>query len=359
MSGTFFRGLKGPVDTVTDILGTMNVVPFLSYRFGKNMEKIRLFGRVQENRSKHPDISGNDDELMDELKSITNEINEKKASMEINPNTKPNAEVELSIDNFAVYTSTDKDGFYDTVIDSPEDLPKEIEDSLLTGKTFLRKLNNDELPEAVPFGFEIISPNPDNIRFGVITELDDTILQCNDKEPIKVFYNTIFGTIKHRQPVNGTSEFYNSLHGNEKNPFFYISNSPCSLYPRLYNSITQNWQFPKGPIMLNNLNIKELSESMHKENTIHRILNDYDNLKFVIIGTTDEKDLQVYQNIIEEKPNQIDTVILRDLGNIKSSKKVNESIGVLDALPIRFHLVSNHEDSKTICKTLGLIQEKE
>ena len=129
------------------------------------------------------------------------------------------------------------------------------------------------------------------MKFGIISDIDDTILQSDVTEPMKLFYNTVFQTPENRKPTPGTQEFYQTLHrgfNNDQNPFFYISNSPWTLYRRLCTFI-QHKQFPLGPILLRNLTLAELQNSMHKKTTITRILEDFPHLPFVLIGDSGRK----------------------------------------------------------------------
>ena len=287
--GRVGSGVSSVVDDVVDILDVIEIVPYISYATGGN---VRVLGRVQENRAAHPFVATPSSlgkaAYLD--RGPQQAVSAKEVALEIYPDPKPNAEVEINVNGYRHVSVTDKHGYYDCTF--PGNLPIQV----VTGTVTLKKLKGKPA-KPVTVSFPIVVSDPSKNRFGVISDIDDTILQSDVTNPMFLFYNTVFQNPQRRKPTTGTLDFYHTLHNGfaeETNPFFYISNSPWTLYRRLRTFI-EHKQFPLGPILLRELSVAELQNSMHKKTTITRILADFPHLQFVLIGDSGEKDLQIYQ----------------------------------------------------------------
>ena len=284
-----FGKIREKFDDITDSLDVIEIVPFISYRHS-NGEKMRLYGRVQEDRSKHPVIKNIDENFLSAFEEVVGVERAKELVFEINPDPKDDIQVELTVDSLTTTTTTDKDGFYDIEIDVPKDIPFKR----TNGTVSIQQNSSFPLKKSSKISntFDVIMPNPKEVRFGVISDIDDTILQSDVTNPLKLLYNTILVSTENREATPGTPKFYNEIHDN-LNPFFYISNSPLFLYQSVKQFI-EDKKFPTGPILLRNLDIKELRNSMHKKETIARVLDSYTELEFILIGDSSEQDLQIY-----------------------------------------------------------------
>ena len=185
------------------------------------------------------------------------------------------------------------------------------------------------------FKGEMLIPKTD-CSFGVISDIDDTILQTGVTSRLKwrVVVNTFFKTPHKRKVLEGMSEFYHMLHGgvtnNESNPIFYVSNSPWNLYKYLEFFLKKN-NFPKGPILLRDLRTPfdrtPKPELAHKYHEIYNILNTYRDLKFILIGDCGEKDADIYIDVVKEFPNRIAAIYLRA---VEHSKRMNRILSLFE-----------------------------
>ena len=166
---------------------------------------------------------------------------------------------------------------------------------------------------------QMLVPKLDS-SFGVISDIDDTILHTGVASRLKwrVIVNTFFKTPHRRKALEGSAEFYHSLHcgksKKEANPIFYVSNSPWNLYRYLEFFLKRN-NFPKGPILLRDFRTPfdrtPKTELAHKYHEIYNILNTYPKLNFILIGDCGEKDAYIYLDVVKKFPNRISAIYLR------------------------------------------------
>ena len=190
------------------------------------------------------------------------------------------------------------------------------------------------------FKGEMLIPSED-ASFGVISDIDDTILKTGVTSflKIKLFYNTFFKKPGSREEIPEASRFLNLLKGEEaKNPFFYVSNSPFSLYEYL-DTFLALYNFPKGAILLRDIRSSKVEplfvrNQEHKFKEISNIFKTYPNMKFILIGDTAELDFKVFSDLYESYPSNIKQIYMREvkqgrhLNYIRDYFKINGNIPV-------------------------------
>lgn len=88
-----------------------------------------------------------------------------------------------------------------------------------------------DMPPVHATGYVIIPPP--NAQFGVISDLDDTVVQTDVLNLIKLARNTFLRNSHTRLPFEGVAAFYTALRAgtiNTYNPIFYVSSSPWNIY---------------------------------------------------------------------------------------------------------------------------------
>jgi phosphatidate phosphatase APP1 len=83
------------------------------------------------------------------------------------------------------------------------------------------------LPQIAETG-KVLVPPPD-AEFGVISDIDDTIVQSNVMRKLRMVVALALSNSHTRKPFPGVAAFYRALHRG-RNPFFYVSKSPRNLY---------------------------------------------------------------------------------------------------------------------------------
>lgn len=174
---------------------------------------------------------------------------------------------------------------------------------------------------------------PDSSRFGVISDIDDTVMQTDATRYLKVLYTVMTGNALTRLPFGGVAEFYQALHqgasGAEHNPLFYVSSSPWNLYDLLMQFLEIE-QIPIGPLILRNWewSLSVIREhGSHKNAAIHQILETFPKLPFILIGDSGQEDPEIYRDVVHDFPERILAVYIRNV----SGKGRAESIAALAA----------------------------
>ncbi|MFL6719499.1 MAG: phosphatase domain-containing protein, partial [Burkholderiaceae bacterium] len=99
---------------------------------------------------------------------------------------------------------------------------------------------------------EVLVP-PASARFGIISDIDDTVLWSNVTNKIRMLKMLVMSNARTRKPFKGVAAFYRALHagagGADANPVFYVSSSPWHLYTPLVDFL-RSQNLPIGPLML-------------------------------------------------------------------------------------------------------------
>jgi phosphatidate phosphatase APP1 len=242
-----------------------------------------------------------------------------------------------------------------------------------------RPIITDELYLSFPLQLQDSSPaNTDNVfaemmippadaEYGIISDIDDTIIRSNATSLMAMGKTVLLGTARTRLPFPGVSAFYKALqlgrNGKRNNPFFYVSSSPWNLYDLLTDFMDHN-EIPPGPLLLRDFGLQ--SESFmsgdymsHKFKEIARILDTYPHLNFVLAGDSGEQDPPIYLEVVKQYPGRITCIYIRDV--IGGEKKATaESIAVeLKKLGVEMLLTEHSVKAAEHAASTGLIYRDE
>jgi phosphatidate phosphatase APP1 len=166
---------------------------------------------------------------------------------------------------------------------------------------------------------DVIIP-PASARFGVISDIDDTVLWTNVTNKLNMALMLARSNPFTRKPFKGVAALYRALHagagGAEGNPVFYVSSSPWHLFDPLVEFMRlQN--IPLGPLMLRELSVRSLLKPdmsrNHKLDKIEKILRAYPTLPFVLIGDSGERDPEIYAEIVRRHPQSVKVIYIRNV----------------------------------------------
>jgi len=163
---------------------------------------------------------------------------------------------------------------------------------------------------------EILIPGA-SAMLGIISDIDDTVLQTHVTQKLKMIWVTLSGSAFTRMPFAGTSELYHALangaSGQACNPIFYVSKSPWNLYDFLIDFLDHHG-LPRGPLLLRDIGLHEAPPVDHKSAAVRELLEMYPELPFVLIGDSGERDPEIYLETAARYPGRIVAVYIRDLG---------------------------------------------
>lgn len=157
-------------------------------------------------------------------------------------------------------------------------------------------------------------------RFGVISDLDDTVLQSHVRNMIRMGREVLFGNVHTRMPFPGIGAFYRALHEGDDgavNPIFYVSSSPWNLYDLLADFLRLH-RIPAGPMELRDWRISRTDllagrHRDHKRRAIHAILATYPHLPFILVGDSAQEDPEIYREVIHDRPGRVLAVYIRSV----------------------------------------------
>lgn len=198
----------------------------------------------------------------------------------------------------------------------------------------IRSVDHPDVPDPVEAEVMIVNSNP---QYGVISDIDDTILVSYATQKIMKLRLMLFNNAHTRMPFEGVSAFYHALQRgtltNSFNPLFYVSNSEWNLFDLLYEFIQFN-RIPKGPLFLREMKInlmrfskiKEVNKN-HKAEVLHQLFTTFPQMQFILIGDSGQHDPEVYSEVVKNFPGRVLAIYIRDIGieaNIASIHTISE-----------------------------------
>ena len=162
---------------------------------------------------------------------------------------------------------------------------------------------------------------PDRCRVGIISDIDDTVLESKVTQWQAAAQLTFLGNARTRKPLEGVAGLYQALQrgvdGQGPNPIFYVSASPWNLYDLVEDFFDLN-DIPQGPILLRDVDLNRSSLRMDagtrsKLESIHALIDRYPRLQWVLVGDSGQIDADLYARTIEKYPGRIAAVYIRDI----------------------------------------------
>ena len=168
-----------------------------------------------------------------------------------------------------------------------------------------------------PSRAQILVP-PATASFGVVSDMDDTVLQSEVTNFIRAARIVLLENALTRLPFPGVAAFYRALvrgaTGGEENPVFYVSSSPWNIYDMITRFLDAQG-IPGGPLLLRDWDIKRMSQrhQAHKGTAIREILDTYPALPFILVGDSGQEDPEIYAAVVRETPGRIRAVYIRNV----------------------------------------------
>lgn len=208
----------------------------------------------------------------------------------------------------------------------------------------------------------IMKPSP-NAEFGIISDLDDTVIHTGVSSTFKwrMLVNSLMQHSHNRMPLEGAQEFYQMLHkgksGYATNPFFYLSNSPWNIYDYLC-AFLKKFDFPQGTVLLRDIGVtlrrrKSFMEG-NKYLKVKHILETYPSTPFILIGDAAEIDADIYLKIARTFPEQILAIYIRA---VKKKSLIRRVEALIEAhTDIKVVLIRENQEAIKHAREHGFIQ---
>jgi len=279
------------------------------YRGHGTERALYMKGRVLESRTINP--ASNTDTKRTNLTNMARRF----LSAEV-----PFAQVRATFRGQEITNVANEEGFFDLRFDFPEPL----EEGTVWHPVEVEILWPDEDAGASATGRVLV---PGGARFGVISDLDDTVVQSSVTSILKMLRTALLHNAHTRLPFEGVASFYDALQRGADagtfNPIFYVSSSPWNLYDLLEEFLDVHG-VPAGPLFLKDWGPTTLrGHEKHKLAVIRTLLSTYPDLPFVLIGDSGEKDPEIYHRVVRENPGRIRTIYIRDVTTRKRDAAVH------------------------------------
>ena len=179
----------------------------------------------------------------------------------------------------------------------------------------------------------------------VVSDIDDTIKITEIPAGSRVVVRNTF--FRDFVAVSEMAKMYQGFHGAS---FHYVSGGPWQLYGPLSEFLFgENGGFPEGTFHMKQVSknvfsadtwedLKELvtNENLtfeQKVSQISEIMQRFPRRKFILIGDSGEKDPEVYREIKERFPNQVQEIRIRDVVNDKKKNRNRlEGMTIIEAV---------------------------
>ena len=227
------------------------------------------------------------------------------------------ARVQVDYEESSTILSADDEGFFNGWMDLAKSISGDKE--WREYKVSLVEPVRPEIQTRAVKG-EILIPL-ETARFGVISDIDDTVIQSRVSNFLQAARTVMLGNARTRLPFPGVAAFYRALRdgatGDERNPFYYVSSGPWNIFDVIAEFI-QLQKIPRGPLLLRDWDIgmSLLSASRHidhKTAAIRNIIGLHPEMQFILIGDTSQRDPEIYRHIVAEFPNRVKAIYIRDV----------------------------------------------
>ncbi|KAI9646076.1 hypothetical protein NHQ30_005515 [Ciborinia camelliae] len=165
----------------------------------------------------------------------------------------------------------------------------------------------------------------------LISDVDDTIKHSSIGAGSREIFRNVFIREFADLTIEGVREWYNTMYDMGVG-VHYVSNSPWQLFPVLVSF------FRKAGLPPGSCHLKQYSGMLQgifepvaerKKGTLEKIMRDFPERKFILIGDSGEADLEVYTDVVLANPGKILGIFIRDVTTPADIGFFNSALGPL------------------------------
>jgi phosphatidate phosphatase APP1 len=163
--------------------------------------------------------------------------------------------------------------------------------------------------------------DPD-VRFAVVSDIDDTVMVTALPRPLLAAWNTFVLDEYARSPVPGMAVLYERLvTTHPEAPVFYLSTGAWNVAPTLGRFLSRNL-YPRGPLLLTDWGPTTdrwfRSGQAHKHAALARLAEEFPDIKWLLIGDDGQHDPEIYGEFSASHPDNVAAVAIRQLSPTQS-----------------------------------------
>ncbi|GAA1912827.1 App1 family protein [Microbacterium aoyamense] len=212
------------------------------------------------------------------------------------------AQVRITIGDVTHEVVSDRGGVIDAVIPA----------TLAPGwQTFTMAVEQSDPIESRVF---VVGPD---IRFGVVSDVDDTVMVTALPRPLIAAWNSFVVDEHARQPVPGMAVLTERLiRDNPGSPLVYLSTGAWNVAPTLIRFLRRHL-FPPGAMLLTDWGPTHdrwfRSGPEHKSTNLERLAREFPDVKWLLIGDDGQHDDDLYTTFTSDHPDKVVGVAIRRL----------------------------------------------
>ena len=171
-------------------------------------------------------------------------------------------------------------------------------------------------PGSEPSVVPILSVDPAQ-TFGLVSDIDDTVLQTSLPRPLLAAYNTFFVQEQSRRPVPGMASLYDAVLARHPGaPTVYVSTGAWNTAPMLSRFLARHG-YPPGPLMLTDWGPTNTgwfrSGQEHKHACLESLVADFPSIRWLLVGDDGQHDPEIYADFANAHPDRVRAIALREL----------------------------------------------
>ena len=153
--------------------------------------------------------------------------------------------------------------------------------------------------------------------FGIISDIDDTVISTSLPRPFIAAWNTFVRAESARHVVPDMATMYRELLAEHPGaPIVYVSTGAWNTSPHL-NRFLKKHGYPLGPLLLTDWGPTNSgwfrSGQEHKRACLHRLANEFPNIRWLLVGDDGQHDPQIYADFAEDRPDRVEAIAIREL----------------------------------------------
>ena len=157
----------------------------------------------------------------------------------------------------------------------------------------------------------------DDVRFGIISDVDDTVITSYLPRLLIAAYNSFILTESARVPVAGMAAMYRAiLRQYAGAPLFYLSTGSWGTQPFLERFIGRHG-YPSGPMLLTDWGPTNTgwfrSGPDHKRLSLASLARDFPKIRWLLVGDDGQHDQALYAEFASDHPANVAGIAIREL----------------------------------------------
>jgi phosphatidate phosphatase APP1 len=211
------------------------------------------------------------------------------------------ASVEVTVDGVRTTVVTDRGGVVDAAI------PATLEPGWRVVTLSIAGVDVDEPVFVVD----------DDVRFGILSDVDDTVMVTTLPRPLLAAWNTFVVDEHARRPVAGMAVLYTRLRQEHPgSPVIYLSTGAWNVVPTLTRFLGRN-VYPRGALLLTDWGPTHdrwfRNGQEHKATSLERLAREFPQISWLLIGDDGQHDERIYRDFAAAHPQNVTAVAIRRL----------------------------------------------